>query len=134
MAKKLTRIFKNFLLQNFQPELYLYASVLLDRVVSKAQIAEKKLEKAIQFEKGDFIKMFFICFFLAFKMLEDNYTMFLEDLEELTGFKISMMRKLEVALVVNVFQFDIFVSDREIRREVKGLRNIYEELGEIFWR
>ena len=65
-------------------------------------------------KSGDITKIFCVCFFISFKMLEDLQMMFVEDLATLTGFNIEMLEALEKAILVDVLEWKTWVSEKEV--------------------
>lgn len=60
---------------------------------------------------GDIFKIFAVCFFIAFKFLADDQRLFLQDIADLTGMKISKIEELEQAFLLNVLKFDLYLSE-----------------------
>lgn len=126
--------FKNFLAQGFEDYFYLHAMVLLHRVKIRMDFAQYQEEGSVQFFQGDFINIFFTCFFISFKILEENYSMFLEDLELLTGISSEIIEDMEITLLTELLEFEVVVSKEQLIMAEKDLVKIFREYGKTIWR
>ena len=107
--KTLNRVFKNLLLQKFNKNYYAYAFCLFNRVLQSEQCAEK-----LPVSPGDVTKIYCVCFFIAFKMLEDCPIMFTEDLSTLTGYSVEMIEALEKVVLTDVLGWSAWVTKKEV--------------------
>ena len=127
LGQKLNFIFNNLLSQNFDINYYLYAVILFNKVRLKvSEQASYTLNSDGRYKPGDFVRIFCVCFFIAFKMIEDNFKLFLEDMELLTGIPAGVLGDMEEGLMNSVFEFRVLVQIEEIKFTEKWLMRCYQ--------
>lgn len=133
LLSKTNFLFNNLLMQNFDESLYLYAMVLFNRF--RLKVSENALDSrsSVKIESGEYIKVYSVCFFIAFKMLEENFKLFLEDIEILSGIQAESLRKLEEELMNEFFHFKVFVSQEEIIAARRWLMKMYQCNRQVSW-
>lgn len=119
LSQKTTYIFNNLLLQNFDVTIYLYAFVLFNKARFRIN------ERSMKLRKGDLVKIYSVCFFIAFKMVEESHKMFIEDLSILTGYSEEEMSQLEEFILIDVLDFKVFIRQEEIDINARWLANVY---------
>lgn len=130
LLTRTTQFFNNLLMQDFDSNLFLYAMVLFNKAV---MLSQKKRTPLLGLNGGGSLKLYSVCFLIAFKMLEETFKIFLEDMEILSGYSKEEIKDLELRLLTDIFDFQTVVKEREIKMAQRWLMNVYQCNQHLVW-
>ena len=99
-------------------ELRLDDTVLLHMGVLVRKVLASKM---VSLTRKSFRKLTAVCLFLSIKYVVDEYVLFLEDFEKLSGMNRETLAVLETTILVDVMKFEVNFSSEEIKLEERRL-------------